>query len=90
MSDVKVERQWTWAMYNQLFEQYPFKGDELAGEFGVSVANLRDRAAQLGVSYHDDFTEEEEALFKKYGSKLKGAMLFLMPNRSPCEIMAHL
>lgn len=89
MSDVKTERQWSYDMYKKLMDEYPTKGDALAEEFGISVTNLRDRAMQLGVSLHQEFTEEEDLLFKKYQPKLKEAMVFLMPYRSPSEISLH-
>ena len=86
MATQEKEKQWTYDMYRKLLLEYPTKGDVLAEEMGISVKNLKDRADQMGVSIHRPYTEEEKDLFYRYRLKLKNAMIFLMPYRSPAEI----
>lgn len=89
MATQRTGNAWSYSMYKKVLMEYPIRGDALAEEMNVSVKNLRERAHQLGVSYHKPFTEQEDDMYRKYRLKLKGAMVFLMPYRSPAEIGLH-
>lgn len=87
---------WTYGMYRQVLEEYPFKGNALAQEMGVAKATLQDKADKLGVSSVSVFTEEETRMLSMYGRTLGRAAMFLMPNhtsievdRALCELRRH-
>lgn len=77
---------WTYEMYQRVLNEYPSKGTVLAKELGVTKSALIDKAARLGISYNEPFTEEEEQNLVRHGRKLKEAAMFLMPNRSAAEV----
>lgn len=86
---INSDRQWTYQMYKKLMDEYPLRGRSMSSDFRVSGDVVDKKADAMGVSVATTYTPEEEELFRKYGLKLKDAMLFLMPYRTPTEIRLH-
>lgn len=83
---MKQTKTWTYPMYRQVIDEYPFKGTALAKEMGVNMTTLEEKAQKLDVSCSYELTPEETEYVKRYGRTLGKATVFLMPNHTPTEI----
>ena len=78
---------WSWTEYDIVRKGYPSAGEELVNDLDSrSVRQLQEKAHKLLVEYNVPFTEKELSLARKYGQSLKGALIFLVPNRAPVEV----
>ena len=74
----------TWSIqeYDFLYRYYCYNGPQFVAEGLDRTPQAVSNKAQKMDLLCGEFTREELETIKKYGSTLKGALIFLMPNRS--------
>ena len=82
-----MDNTWSWEEYEQLRTKYSTMGIAVHPDIeNKEPQQILNKAIRMNTAYRLPFTDEEITMAKRYGSTLKGAMMFLLPHRSPVEI----
>lgn len=72
---------WTFQEYDFLYKNYCSRGPKyVAEQLNRTVASVSNKASKMDLLY-GPYSEEERQYIKTYGESLKGALIFLMPDR---------